>query len=72
MSSDGTTARRADDQRRSIDDLCAISETGTQSAARYRGAVQRQVIPFHSGSEVWNCFVFKDRGHDSEQVGEGV
>jgi len=48
MSSDCTTARRADDQRRSVDDVsfCAISETGTQSAARYRGAVpmrQRRV-----------------------------
>ena len=42
MSSDCTTARRADDQRRSVDDVsfCAISETGTQSAARYRGALQ--------------------------------
>jgi len=36
MSSDGTTARQADNQRRSVD---AISETGTLSAARYRGAV---------------------------------
>ena len=35
MSSVVTTARRADDQRRSVDDVsvCAISETGTQSAA---------------------------------------
>ena len=48
MSSDCTTARRAGDQHRSVDDVsfCAISETGTQSAARYRGAVpmrQRRV-----------------------------
>jgi len=36
------TARRADDQQRSVQcrwRLYAISETGTQSAARYRGAV---------------------------------
>jgi len=36
MSSDSTTARRADDQRRNVDDM---TETGTQSAAIPLGAV---------------------------------
>ena len=47
MSSDGTTARQAYDQRRSVDDVSVPSrEKGTQSVARYRGAVpmrQRRV-----------------------------